>query len=628
MIRPLDAYQPGNLFIDFEFSGLKPTVLGLSQKGIAHSEYWSDYCAYTLGRLNTPETTWIGHNMLSADKPILERIVGNEIPLARIHDTILVHYLANSDLCKQASKEETDKERGQGYMDLWSMCSLYGDVNQWKFCRGSKCSGPCPVHDFLGYNRMDCLAIDLIWPALYYDCFGKKKIPHTLYEKLKELVIVCSKMEAQGVKIDTAYISKFAAAIAGKKEALFPSREEYPIGKKGQPLKNPVTVWDAPFNPQSPKDILRYFAEYNVNLDGTDLANLEYALEHSRKMPEEARGWLEKLTYYKAAGKGVKSWFDETYIDRNDFAHPRFIPYSTSMGRLSSANPNFQNLPRIGWGRGIRAGIIPRDSSLQLIKADYSQIELRAMLWYAGVVPQFADAFTWLTNEVGRPFEIAAENQYCIHDKPRDIAKSVGHAGNYGEGLTLLGAKEMDSSRTRKLIDNGALLVYKDWEYCGKYVGFTGVNLAKRLFGAASYENRKMALEIQAAYLTKFSVIRELQKKISLQAEKDYIRSASGRYLKLSGTDEDKFKQALAMHGQGLGADLIEEKMVKYHHEGKVPLLSVHDELVLEAPVSLSNGEIKEVFSIMQEESGEFPGFSCPIKIGKGPNWLDMEEVK
>jgi DNA polymerase I-like protein with 3'-5' exonuclease and polymerase domains len=77
---------------------------------------------------------------------------------------------------------------------------------------------------------------------------------------------------------------------------------------------------------------------------------------------------------YKAAGKGLKAWFDDRYFHDDGLMHPRFIPTGTSMGRLSSADPNFQNIPRIGFGKRVRKAIVPRDPSLKLTKADKSQL--------------------------------------------------------------------------------------------------------------------------------------------------------------------------------------------------------------------------------------------------------------
>jgi hypothetical protein len=86
-------------------------------------------------------------------------------------------------------------------------------------------------------------------------------------------------------------------------------------------------------------------------------------------------------------------------------------------------------------------------------------------------------------------------------------------------------------STIKRLIELGALVVHRDWPAFGWLIGFTGVNLAERLFGSASWENRAKALAIQEAYFHRFQAIRKWHKKITAEAERGYVRSVSGRYL-------------------------------------------------------------------------------------------------
>src|SRR5437867_6421193 len=85
------------LFLDLEFSGDRPTVLGVSINGKASSVPWSLDAASWLNDYIRPGTQVIGHSILTADKPILERELGFQIDCI---DTMIWHYLCNAELCK------------------------------------------------------------------------------------------------------------------------------------------------------------------------------------------------------------------------------------------------------------------------------------------------------------------------------------------------------------------------------------------------------------------------------------------------------------------------------------------------------------------------------------------------
>jgi hypothetical protein len=195
------------------------------------------------------------------------------------------------------------------------------------------------------------------------------------------------------------------------------------------------------------------------------------------------------------------------------------------------------------------------------------------------------------------------------------------------EGVKVYRAKELDSPRTKRLISLGALVVHRDWPAFGGLVGFTGVNLAERLFGSASWENRAKALQIQEAYFKRFAAIRKWHRNITAEAERGYVRSQSGRYLSLLGTPEDKIKIAAAFYGQGGLADDVQEKMCWYYDAGEIPMFQIHDSLGFEFPRETPDSRIVEFFEPFGAESKILPGFSCPIDIKKGPNWGDLKEV-
>ena len=619
--------------VDFEFnpeSPVPPDIVGLSSGAAAVSVPWSHAARQVMADLEREKVVWVGHNSLTTEKPIIEAVLGTSLPLDRVGDTMVLHYLCNSHLCKNAAKDDEQEERGAGYMDLWSMTNLYTDLPAWKSCRGAHCAGPCPMHDKYGYNGVDAIATDIAYPALLEDA-RQKNIPEKLVTHLKELVLCCDAMQRQGIKVDRDMVRQLDREMAERKAKLFPSRWEHPIGKKGQPLKSLVQIWDAPFNPKSPKQVEEYFKAQGIYLEDTSKDSIKAALEDlTDKTDPVVAKLLEDLFMFKNEGKGLKSWFDDSYFHADGLMHPRFIAVGTSLGRLSSANPNFQNIPKHGFGAEVRKVIVPRNPGWVLAKADKRQLELRQVLWYAGVyesLPYLADAFTWLVEASDGAFHSIAEHNPEKDWSPRDWAKSVSHGANYLEGIKILYGKDLASPTTKRLIDRGALLVYRDWEAFGGVIGFTGSNLATRVYGDASWENRKKALQIQEVYFNRFPQIRQWHRDVTAQAERGYLQSASGRYLRLDGDPEDRCKIAAAFFGQGGGADDVTAAMIRFHKQGFIPLLSVHDEIVLEFPPDVTDDYLKDVFSLFTQECPFQPGFRGSIEIKVGPNWKAMRKV-
>jgi hypothetical protein len=619
--------------IDFEFdpeNPTPPTIAGFSSGAAPVSSVYNARSKALLERLERERVTWLGHFSLTTERQIIESELGVKIPLDRMEDTRVLYFLANSHLTKNAAKGgEDEDERGQGFMDLWSMASLYTDLPQWKQCRGLHCSGPCWLHDKLGYNGVDAYAVDRAYGPLLDD-LARKRVPRTLINHVKEMVEIGHAMETQGIAINRDEVYRLEREMAERKAKLFPSEVRHKIGKKGQELKTTEVVWDAPFNPRSPQAVLEYFGEHGVYLESTEKDEIARAIDHlPAKADPEVRRLLENLYDYKQEGKGLGPWFDDRYFHRDGLIHSRFNPTGSSLGRLSSADPNFQNIPRVGFGKNVRRVVIPRTPGLILVKADKSQLELRMVLWYAGVydkLPYSEDAFAWLVQAGNGVFEQAEE----IAQKgwtPRDHAKSVSHGADYLEGVKLYTSRDLDSPRIRRMIEDGAIVLYRDWEYHGGLIGFTGINLATRLFGNASMENRRKANQIQEAYFSRFPEIRRWHKSLSRDAESGAVRSASGRYLELYGSPEDKLKIAAAFYGQGGGADDVQEGMIRYWRAGYTPLIQVHDELVFEFPENTPDAELLDFFSLFTAESKFMPGFRGPVKVSKGPNWLDMTTI-
>lgn len=617
----------------------EPYLSSLAAGGRAAATSWNlarPYLAEAVRR----GLDFAGHAWITADKPILERELGVVIPLERAQDTMILHYLANADLCKGEQKnEDAQDNRGAGYMDCWSMSSIYTDLPQWKRCRdGQKwdekprppvhCAGPCPVHDPVGYNGLDAVSPYLALPELRDDLAAKGVTSERIHHA-KRLSVICERMKEQKIKVDLAEVHRLDNEIRTRKDELFGAERRHKIGKKGQPLKATELVWNSPFSPRSPSQVTGYFRGEGVALRSASKEDAAAMLKHfPDAAPEAVREWLQRYHDYKDAGKGLKPWFDDQYIDAFGFIHPRFIVCATSTGRLASSGPNLQNIPKRGWGKQIRRVIVPRDAGLRLLKADCRQLELRMVLWDAGVTEDFGDdAFTWLVQQAPELFSEASRVSPLGHG-PRDVAKRVSHAGSMMEGFDILYADDLAKTRTTEAIRAGALRVHRDWEYAGGVVAFTGVNLARGLFGDASYESRKKALEIQDVYFGRFPQIRVWQRRCTAEAERGYSLNRAGHYLKPRGDARDKAKICASNRMQGTSAIYVQESMLRYDEAGYTPLINLHDELVFEVPREWSDKRCYDFMQVMAEPSRVLDGFRCPVEVKAGDNWLECEEIK
>lgn len=665
-----EASREGNIGVDFEFNpDGTPTVIGVASMGRCAAYWYSDDLGTYL--LNTAGK-YVAFAGIGADKPIIEGALGVKTKLDRWDDPMLRHWICNPDLAsvpKTAGEDDNDPAVALGLMNLWCCTSLLHDVSNWKRCRKSSCVGPCPVHDVLFYCAVDAWA-GLVDEYSLREQMAELGIPESYYEFRRELAEYCEEMQLKGVLVDRDVIDALDKAITSKKMTLFP-HEMVTVTKtfkngKTRDLK-PKKVQIGPFNPNSPKAVCKWFSEHGIDLSDKGKPSASkptvqrvlgkllkpYGLEFNATLGEidgdvpedlELPEPLEILVKYaqkQCTGKGVKSWFDPQYIDKDNVVHPRFNVCGTSMGRLSSSKPNFQNIPRVGFGKEVRKAIVARPG-YKLLSADFSQLEFRICLWFVGLDPNVADgAFEFLVDKSEGQFEEPATRLNWV---PRDVGKSLVHGGDYMETLSIRSDEELNTPKAIGDRKAGALIVYDGtdgypvWKYKGKTVCFTGVNLSERLFGDKTRVNRAKALKLQKIYLDAYPIRQfqmDLAKKVEASGD---IRLPSGHRLPLYGRqEEDDLKQAAALLGQGGGGIYSQEGMLRLKREGKTMIMQVHDDYTFEVPISMTNEQCMEYLRSMVAPSELLPGFTCPakVKVGlhwksfdpKDPNELDMKEI-
>lgn len=274
---------------------------------------------------------------------------------------------------------------------------------------------------------------------------------------------------------------------------------------------------------------------------------------------------------------------------------------------------------------------------LVFIKSDYSQLELRRRIHKAGGVLKLKDAFTELVSRSNGAFKEAAQS---FNWTERDCFKSMAHAGGYGEGMCLIPEQDL-YKHYRAMQAKALLLMPESWHYEGKRIGFTGANLAKRMFKSSTYEARARALGLQDIY---FKIVPEERIFQSLILDfinthringVPYIQSETTRVLKLNSGGERDVKQALSFIGAGESADFATETLCiisdycESNNTSFWPVLFVHDEILFESYRDEAEKNAKVIKELMEAPKTRIKGFGCPVKIQKGENWFEkeMEEI-
>ena len=272
--------------------------------------------------------------------------------------------------------------------------------------------------------------------------------------------------------------------------------------------------------------------------------------------------------------------------------HTTFNQTVTATGRLSSSDPNLQNIPiRTVAGRQIRRGFVARPGAL-LLTADYSQIELRILAHFSKD-PVFVEAFR-ADKDIHREtaaiiFETPAEH---VTDRMRDQAKTVNFATLYGQGpFSLARGLGISLDEAKECID----------QYFDRFAG----------------------------------VRRFLDEQVEQAREKGYVETLLGRRryvpeLRAKAWNVRQFGERVAQNTpvQGTAADLVKVAMLRLERafrgdEEVCMLLQVHDELVFE----VEEGRVEAVAAKAVEAMESACALSVPLRVdtGRGRTWFDCK---
>ena len=404
--------------------------------------------------------------------------------------------------------------------------------------------------------------------------------PSALSEVEEPLVKLLLEMEREGVKIDVGALKEYGREL---------DREI--LGFTQEILK----YADPGFNPDSPKQLGELLFGKLVLPGGKKTASGQWSTDEKTlsKLAGE-HPIIASILEYRACTKLKSTYVDKlpTLIDDQGRVHTTYAQAFTETGRLSSSDPNLQNIPiRTERGKFIRKAFVARDEDHVIISADYSQIELRLMAAMSGDTAMLA----------------AFRNGEDIH---RDTASRV---------YDVMPAFVTPEQRSAcKMVNFG--IIY----------GISAFGLSQRL-----KVPRKEAADLIETYFKLYPSIKEFMgRAIAKAREKGYAETVLGRRRTLRDINSRNAtarqaaeRDAINTPIQGSAADLIKIAMVRVDRAIKAEnlrakmVLQIHDELVFDCP----KDETERLKEIVRREMSTALDFGVPLEvgIGEGANWLE-----
>lgn len=405
-----------------------------------------------------------------------------------------------------------------------------------------------------------------------------------IYEKIDlPLTSVLARMEQEGILIEPVQLKALSARMDTDVQRL--SNEIYELAGK-------------PFNINSPQQLGKVLFE-DLNLPapvkygkGKTISTAADVLEGLAAEHKIARKVLDYRQLTKLKGTYVDAL--PALIDRKTGRlHTTFNQIGAATGRLSSSNPNLQNIPiRTELGREIRAAFVPREG-WKLVMADYSQIELR-LLAHMSRDPKLVDAFLQgediHTRTAAEVFRIPP---LMITPEMRRRAKAVNFGIVYGQTPFGLSAS---LGIDRKEAEAYIAAYFELYAGVRKYIQQTIAEVRKTGFAATLFGRKRPIPDMHSRNPNARSF-----------AERTAVNTP------LQGTAADLIKLAMIRIDEILRGRKLRTRM----------LLQVHDELVFEAPPE----EVADISKMVKREMENVQKLEVPMvaDIGIGENWRDAK---
>jgi DNA polymerase-1 len=412
----------------------------------------------------------------------------------------------------------------------------------------------------------------------------------TLYDQLEiPLIDVLADLELDGIRIDVPFLTRLGAEMGAEMAELEMkihalAGHEFNISSLRQ-LQ--AVLFEEMKLPVQKRTGIK-------NEPSTDQESLERLAAMGHELPKELLSYRQLMKL-----KG-------TYVDvlpaimnpETGRVHTSFNQTAAETGRLSSSDPNLQNIPmRTEQGAQLRKAFIPRDG-WTLVTADYSQIELRLLAHFGGdetlraAFAEDKDIHAMVAAEI---FKVPEQD---VTKQQRGLAKTVNFGVLYGmsaAGLSIrLGIPKKEAERFIEA-------------YFARYPK------------VLAYQNNLLARCRETGYVSTI-----------LGRKRRFDPTAIRRFSSYKGRSQAE-REAINMEIQGSAADLLKSAMLKVHARLKRDdmasrmLLTVHDELVFESPPE----EVAALARLAREEMTGALKLEVPLKVdvAAGPNWLEVEDV-
>lgn len=532
------------------------------------------------GILQNSSISKIGYNI----KALYKRLWENGINLTgEIFDIELMHYIINPE---RTHKEEylyksylgldmenvitstAATEPAVEQLDLFSFVQQESDATQdlsqeEKNLLGIRCNALIDLKDKLLEELKSS---------------GQEK----LYTEIEApLVEVLANMEYTGVKIDTSNLNSYSKELGTELDSI--EKQAYELSGEAINLSSPKQVGALLYEKLKLNPKVKKSAKGSYPTDEETLTGLL-----------DAHPIVGKILEYRGIKKLISTYTDalpQLINNKTGKIHTTYNQSLTATGRLSSTNPNLQNIPiRTQKGREIRKSFIPSTSNGYIVSADYSQIELRLMA-HLSQDPHLVDAFNRnMDIHTATAAKVFKVDEMDVTKEQRSRAKVANFGIIYGISAFGL-SQRLGMSRTdsKQLIDE----YFNNYPKVKEYMNNMIQKAREEGYVETIYGRKRFLPDINS----RNAAVRSYNERNAINAP-------------LQGSAADIIKVAMINIYKRLNAEGLKSKMV----------LQVHDELIFD----VTEQEVEQICNIVTQEMEKVAKLRIPLvaECGKGYNWL------
>ena len=413
------------------------------------------------------------------------------------------------------------------------------------------------------------------------DLIKEEKMEELFYDIEMPLVFVLAAMEGEGINVDKKMLEDIKHKL--EKEIDETQRKIYDLAEEEFNINSPKQLGKILFEKLDLRVIKKTKTGYSTNADVLEKLKNDHPI-------------IPAIMYYRQIAKLNSTYVEglKNFIDEDGYIHTTFNQTVTTTGRLSSTDPNLQNIPiKYEMGREIRKVFIPKEETDIILSCDYSQIELRVLAHMSNdenMIDSFKHHSDIHRKTASEVFNVDIEE---VTPLMRSRAKAVNFGIVYGMGDFSL---SQDLKITRKEAAEYMQIYFDRYPKIKGYLNSCVEQASERGYVTTIVNRRRYIPEIMA----------------------------SNKIVKALG-------ERLAMNApiQGSAADIIKIAMIKVFNRLKLEklkstiLLQVHDELIL----NVKKDEIEKVRLLVKEEMENAVKLKVPmdVDINEGSTWYEAK---